>query len=160
MKEKEKEREMEKERRTNSERIQNTMIDKKKDKMRGDKDIDNGRVRGNEREKDRDREGVKLQDEYNDKKVSQFEKNILTKERYIQCNRSPVSVSTVMSMSVPESAECSAPGTPRSTIPLQFIPLLPKEENNSASECVSASVSASDHVLRKEKIGNKSPRTN
>ena len=160
MKEKEKEREMEKERRTNSERIQNTMIDKKKDKMRGDKDIDNGRVRGNEREKDRDREGVKLQDVYNDKKVSQFEKNILTKERYIQCNRSPVSVSTVMSMSVPESAECSAPGTPRSTIPLQFIPLLPKEENNSASECVSASVSASDYVLRKEKIGNKSPRTN
>ena len=143
------------------------MIDNKKDIIRGDKDIEKGKERGKER--DRDKEGVKLQDIFNDKKVSQFENNILIKERFIQCNRSPVSVSTIMSMSVPESAECSAPGTPRSTIPTlscpngKFIPLLPKEENNSASECVSASasVSASDNILRKEIIGNnESPRTN
>jgi Protein kinase domain len=174
MKEKEKEREMEKERRKNSERIEDKIMDKKKDKVRGDKDIEKGRERGKDR--DRDREGVKLQDIFSDKKVSQFENNILTKESFIQCNRSPVSVSTIMSMSVPESAECSAPGTPRSTIPTlsfpngKFTPLLPKEENNSASasasvsasECVSvsASVSASDSVLRMETIGNKSPRTN
>lgn len=170
MKEKEKERVNEKERRKNSERIQDKMIDKKKDKVRGDKDVEKGRERGKEKDRDRDREGVKLQDIFSDKKVSQFENNILIKERFIQCNRSPVSVSTVTSMSVPESAECSAPGTPRSTIPIlsfpngKFIPLLPKEENNSASanECVSASVSASvsDNVLRMEIIGNKSPRTN
>ena len=166
MKEKEKERVNEKERRKNSERIQDKMIDKKKDKVRGDKDIEKGRERGKERDRDRDRGGVKLQDIFSDKKVSQFENNVLIKERFIQCNRSPVSVSTVMSMSVPESAECSAPGTPRSTIPIlsfpngKFVPLLPKEENNSASECVGASVSASDNALRMEKIGYKSPRTN
>jgi serine/threonine protein kinase len=170
MKEKEKERVIEKERKKNSEQTQDIMIDKKKVKVGGEhKDIEKGRERGKERDS---REGAKLQEIFSDKKVSQFEDNLLIKERFIQCNRSPVSVSTVMSMSVPESAECSAPGTPRSTIPIlsfpngKFVPLLPKEENNSenANECVSVSAnvsaSASDTVLRMEIIGNKSPRTN
>ena len=142
MREKEKEREMEKEkekekeRKKNSERIKEKIVDRKKEKVRGgDK----------ERVKETEREGVKLQELVKGKKSIQLDDSLRITEQFIQCNRSPASISTTMSMSVPESVEGSAPGTPRSsvaplllTLPIlslpseKIIPLFEKEKCYSA----------------------------
>ena len=157
MRRKDKEREMEKERKKKSERIKENMVDRKKEKnssegVGGDRE----KNKNSERIKEREREEMKLHDLYHFNKNVQLENSIRIKEDFIQSNRSPVSISTTMTMSVPESVEGSAPGTPRSMVHLphllslptisnsiqnsnhhlnlseKFIPLFQKEENSSS----------------------------
>lgn len=168
MREKEKEREMEKGRKKNSERIKENMVDRKKEKnssggVGGDKE----KNKNSERIKEREREEMKLHDLYHNNKNIKLENGIRIKEDFILSNRSPVSISTTMTMSVPESEEGSAPGTPRSmvlpphllSLPTlsnsiqnssqnsnlhlnlseKFIPLFQKEENSSSKILINSS---------------------
>ena len=136
MREKEKEREMEKERKKNSERRKENIVDRKKEKNNregggggggGDKD----KNKNSERIKEREREEMILHDLYYNKKNIQLENSIRIKEDFILSYRSPVSISTTMTMSVPESVEGSAPGTPRSMVLPSHLLSLPILSNSS-----------------------------
>ena len=118
-------------------RIKENILDKKKEKNNrrgvggGGGGGDKEKIQNSERIKEREKEEMKLHDLYYNKKNIQLENSVRIKEDFILSYRSPVSISTTMTMSVPESVEGSAPGTPRSMVLPSHLLSLPILSNSS-----------------------------